>query len=149
MDAAAASAITASTTTFDGIEGLEWTPDGRILYASMSPNGSYDLWTMKPDGSDRQPLVVNAGANLNPHVSRAGRSVVYSSDRGTNLFQIWHTGIPGGSARQLTSEQVVLFRRIYRQMADGSSIMAPAGSGGSLSTAANASASPASSRRVR
>ncbi len=108
-DAAAASAITASRTTFDGIEGLEWTPDGRILYASMSPNGSYDLWTMKPDGSDRQPLVVNAGANLNPDVSRAGRSVVYSSDRGTNLFQIWHTGIPGGSARQLTSEEVGAF----------------------------------------
>ena len=63
-DSAAALAVTTGGTTFDGLDGLAWTPDGRILYASLSLNGSYDLWTMKPDGSDRQPLVVNAGANL-------------------------------------------------------------------------------------
>ncbi len=100
----AASVLTPSRTTFDGTYGVSWTPDGQIVYSSAA-TGTFDLWIMKADGSERRPLTANAAANLYPDVSRDGRTVVLTSDRESNVFQIWRIGIDGTGMRSLTRDE--------------------------------------------
>ena len=102
-DPSAASIVTPSRTTFDGRFGLSWTPGGEIVYSSAA-NGTYDLWIMKADGSGRRPIATEAGADVYPDVSRDGRTVVMTSDRGSGIFDIWQIGIDGSGIRPLTRE---------------------------------------------
>jgi Tol biopolymer transport system component len=46
---AAAREISAGAGTDDGVAGLAWTPDGRIVFAS-SASGNSDIWIMDADG---------------------------------------------------------------------------------------------------
>jgi Tol biopolymer transport system component len=103
-DPTAASVASSSRTTFDGKFGLSWTPGGAIVYSSAA-NGTYDLWIMNADGSGRRPIATEAGADLYPDVSRDGRTVVMSSDRGSSIFDIWQIAIDGSGIRPLTRAQ--------------------------------------------
>jgi len=98
-DARRASQIT--HTKFDGVEGLSWTPDGKIVYASGT-SGNLDLWMVEPTGTGQKQLTADAGNNSRPSVSYDGRYVVFMSDRtGTN--HIWRIDIDGSNATQLTN----------------------------------------------
>jgi hypothetical protein len=62
-----------------------WSPDGtRILYRRSVPgeNLSGDIWTMRADGTDQQPLVVTAGADERyPAAAPRSTRVAYTSNR--------------------------------------------------------------------
>jgi Tol biopolymer transport system component len=89
-----------TNTKFDGAEGISWTPDGKIIYASRA-SGNLDLWIFNANGTGQKQLTADAGNNSRPSVSFDGRYVVFVSDRtGTN--HIWRADIDGGNARQLT-----------------------------------------------
>src|SRR6266542_474983 len=82
---------------FDGYGGLEWTPDGRIVFTSFAGHNT-DLYSMNPDGSNRVQLTANAGQdNTDPIVSADGRHIVFTSNR-TGAPQIWKVSIEGGPA---------------------------------------------------
>ena len=88
-------------TKFDGVEGISWTPDGKIVYASGA-SGNLDLWMVEPTGTGQKQLTADAGNNSLPSVSSDGRYVVFMSDRtGTN--HIWRIDIDGSKATQLTN----------------------------------------------
>jgi Tol biopolymer transport system component len=100
-DARRASQVT--HTKFDGVEGISWTPDGKIVYASGA-SGKLDLWMVEPTGTGKQ-LTADAGNNSWPSVSPDGRYVVFVSDRtGTN--HVWRIDIDGSNATQLTNGQM-------------------------------------------
>src|SRR5262245_42144027 len=66
---------------FDCYAGLEWTPDGRIVFTSFAGHNT-DLYSMNPDGSNRVQLTANAGQdNTDPIVSADGRYIVFTSNR--------------------------------------------------------------------
>ena len=93
-----ASQLTSSK--FDGLGSISWTPDGKIVYDSAA-NGHLDLWMIDPNGSGQKQLTADAGNNSWPSVSPDGRYVVFVSDRGgTN--HIWRVNVDGSSALQLT-----------------------------------------------
>jgi len=86
---------------FDGYGGLEWTPDGRIVFTSFAGHNT-DLYSMNPDGSNRVQLTANAGQdNTDPIVSADGRYIVFTSNR-TGAPQIWRMDIDGRNQKQLT-----------------------------------------------
>ncbi|MEO8433715.1 MAG: protein kinase [Pyrinomonadaceae bacterium] len=97
-DAGRASQITYSK--FDGIDGISWTPDGKIVYVSGA-GGNLDLWMTGADGTGQKQLTADAGNNSQPSVSADGRYIVFVSDRsGTN--HVWRIDLDGSNARQLT-----------------------------------------------
>ena len=83
----------------DGAEGLSWTPDGKIVYASRA-SGNLDLWIVDADGTGQKQLTADAGNNSRPSISADGRYVVFVSDR-TGSNHIWRADIDGGNPRQL------------------------------------------------
>jgi len=90
-----------TTSKFDGSEGLSWTPDGKIVYASRASD-KLDLWIIKADGTAQKQLTTNSGNNRRPSVSSDGRYIVFTSDR-TGTDHIWRINIDGSDARQLTN----------------------------------------------
>src|SRR5262249_7174048 len=88
-----------TSSKYDGIEGISWTPDGKIVYASRS-DGTRGIWTIDPDGGEKKPL--STGSNdAWPSVSSDGRYIVFVSER-TGVPHIWRMNRDGSDLKQLT-----------------------------------------------
>ena len=86
---------------FDGVEGISWTPDDNIVYASGA-SGNLDLLMTDANGTGQKQVTSHAGNNSHPSVSPDGWYIVFISDRtGTN--HVWRIDIDGSNARQLTN----------------------------------------------
>jgi serine/threonine protein kinase len=85
---------------FDGVSGLSWTPDGRIVYSSIQ-GGTSDIWMVNSDGSNQKQLTRDTGNNEEPSVSGDGRYIVFSSDR-SGASHIWRIETDGGNPKELT-----------------------------------------------
>jgi len=101
-----ATQLSSGAGTQDGYFGLNWTPDGRILYASRA-SGAREVWIMNPDGSGRQQ--VTWGANLAffsaPTVCDDGHTLLYASGSYVDA-NVWKTDLNGGKPVPLTREGV-------------------------------------------
>lgn len=100
-DANRANRITSGANQIDGRDGLAWTADGKIIYASNA-SGNLDLWTMSADGSGQRQLTENSLINNHPAACADGRHIVFTSDR-AGTSNIWRMGADGSDAKQLTS----------------------------------------------
>ena len=86
----------------DGLHGLSWTPDGKIVYGSYVGN-SQTIWIMDADGGNQRQLTPAAGHVENwPTVTADGRYIVFHSTR-TGTLEIWRMDIDGGNPVPLTS----------------------------------------------
>jgi len=82
--------------------GISWTPDGRMVYHSMT-TGGLDLWIMNADGTGQKQLTSESGSNSFPSVSPNGQYIVFQSDR-TGEANIWRMDIDGGNPKLLTRD---------------------------------------------
>ncbi len=80
---------------------LDWTPDGRIVFAS-NESGLLDLWIMDANGRNRRQLTATAGLNNSPVVSNDGRFIVFISNR-TGARNVWRMEIDGSNPKRLTT----------------------------------------------
>ncbi len=101
-DAARARQITSGAGRFDGFYGVSWTPDGRIVYASVA-SGSWDIWSMNADGTGQRQLTVGSRSNYGPSVSADGRYIIFVSNRAGEHFNVWRMDLDGANPKQLTS----------------------------------------------
>ena len=85
---------------YDGLNGLAWTPDGRLVYVSNA-SGNLDLWIMNADGTQARQLTTDPSVDLWPAVSPDGRSVVFTSLR-AGSSSLWRMDIDGGNPQPLT-----------------------------------------------
>jgi Tol biopolymer transport system component/DNA-binding winged helix-turn-helix (wHTH) protein len=99
-DASRAAQITFSNS--DGVDGISWAPDGRILYTTEA-RGSSDIWMINADGTGQNQLTIDARDNLRPSVSPDGRYVVCASNR-TGDHCVWRVDIDGSNPKQLSNE---------------------------------------------
>jgi len=100
-DPARARQITTGVGKFDGYYGVAWTPDDRLVYASIA-SGSWDIWTMNADGTGARQLTVGARSNYGPSVSADGRYIVFVSNRAGGPFNVWRMDADGSNPKQLT-----------------------------------------------
>ncbi|MEQ1605080.1 MAG: winged helix-turn-helix domain-containing protein [Pyrinomonadaceae bacterium] len=93
--------ITFGNLSRDGILGMQWTPDGGLIYSSRV-FGSVDLWKSGPGELDRAQLTKEAGdVNGNPALAPDGKTLYFTSTR-TGSSQIWRMDMSGGSQTQIT-----------------------------------------------
>jgi serine/threonine protein kinase/Tol biopolymer transport system component len=85
---------------YQGLEGLAWTPDGRLLYSS-NESGNDDIWLMDADGGNHRQLTFDSHKDIQPSVSKDGRFVAFVSYR-SGLAHIWRMNSDGGEPVQLT-----------------------------------------------
>ena len=87
---------------FDGIGGVRYTGDGRIVFVSIE-NGNPDIWITNEDGTNRRQLTTDPAADESPVVSKDGRFIVFVSSR-TGAPHIWRMNFDGGELKQLTDK---------------------------------------------
>jgi serine/threonine protein kinase/Tol biopolymer transport system component len=88
----------------DGVHGLSWTPDGRIVYAASS-SGNSDIWIMNADGSNRVQLTTSRADDTLPIVTPDGKYIVFVSER-ENTRGLWRMDISGGDQRRISDHSV-------------------------------------------
>jgi Tol biopolymer transport system component len=64
-------------------------------------NGSFELWTMEADGSNRKQVTFNGRSNIEPSISPDGRYIVYASFEGRHPH-LWRINADGTNPKQLT-----------------------------------------------
>ena len=85
---------------YDGVQGIAWAPDGRLVYTSAA-SGNFDIWIMDADGGHRKQLTVDPAIDVLPDVTRDGRFIVFTSTR-SGAAQVWRMDIDGANPVQLT-----------------------------------------------
>jgi Tol biopolymer transport system component/DNA-binding winged helix-turn-helix (wHTH) protein len=85
----------------DGWGGLDWTPEGKLLYGAIIRE-SLTIWTMGADG-DNQKQLTSAG-HMDQYLSLPadGRYMVFETNRSGDS-EIWRANADGGDMRQLTT----------------------------------------------
>lgn len=84
----------------DGLLGLDWTPDHKIVYTSGNAQ-SESIWIMDADGSNRKALTPPGAIETVPSVTGDGRFIVFHSER-DDAKEIWRANIDGSDRKQLT-----------------------------------------------
>jgi Tol biopolymer transport system component len=106
--------ITAGAGTDDGVNGVAWTNDGRIVYAS-SNGGNLDIWIMEPSGGNRVQLTSTADDEQWPVATNDGKYIVFVSNRG-GPRTVYRMGVDGSAQTKLVGETVA-----YRPTVSGDS----------------------------
>ena len=108
-DLAGGKQITTGRSRGDGQQGIAWTPDGRIVFASLA-SGKPDIWISAADGSNARQLTSADGASVQPSVTKDGKYIVFQRFL-KDSAHIWRMGLDGSDPKQLTSRDVELSPR--------------------------------------
>jgi Tol biopolymer transport system component len=86
----------------DGIWGVSWLPDGRLVFGIGDLS---ELWVVDRDGSNRQQLTHVGKTATNPTSTPAGGTMVFQrrDNASTRFSEIWAIDIHGDNLRKLTS----------------------------------------------
>jgi Tol biopolymer transport system component len=85
----------------DGRYGVAWSADGRRIYFGGVTRDHREVWSMAPDGSDRQQLPVD-GQSISPAFSPDGTFIAFFGDRGGEPG-IWRASPAGTDMRLLAA----------------------------------------------
>jgi Tol biopolymer transport system component len=94
-----AAPLVATSENIDGANGLTWTADGNIVYASEGSD-ERDLWRISPDGGSRERLTTGRSDVL-PSASPDGRYIVFVSTR-AGQPNLWRVNADGSAPTPLT-----------------------------------------------
>jgi predicted ATPase/DNA-binding winged helix-turn-helix (wHTH) protein/Tol biopolymer transport system component len=85
----------------DGLWGLDFTPDGKLIYVNSDTKSQF-ISEMNADGSSSKPLTAPGVIDSQLSVSNDGRYIIFQSNRTGDHFNIWRMNIDGGNPKQLT-----------------------------------------------
>lgn len=87
----------------DGVGGIAWTADRRIIYVS-SFSGTMQIWSLGADGGEAKAVGPEGeAAQMNPSVCGNGRFVVFNSGPGPAGRHVWRMELDGSRPVQLTA----------------------------------------------
>lgn len=84
-----------------GWNGLDWTPDGKILFTGAKDQGRV-IYAMDADGSNLKQLTSAGFFDQRLSVTTDGRFIVFQSDR-SGEPEIWRANSDGSDLQQLTT----------------------------------------------
>lgn len=102
---AASQQLTRGVAASDGVGGVAWTPDGRLVYSS-SAAGSVDLWIANADGTGARPLTSDDRIDVHPVVVPDGSAVLYLSSS-NGRAEIRSLRLDGSSMRTLATAPMI------------------------------------------
>lgn len=112
LEAVRESARQITSSNYDGIDGLAWMKDGRLIYTTLT-NGAQTLWTIDAGKGAQAQLSEGMSNSRSPAVSPDGRYIVYAS-RSASGQHLWKADADGSHRLQLT-----------RGVQDGSPVFSP------------------------
>jgi Tol biopolymer transport system component len=89
-----------TSSKIDGLHGLDFAPDGRIVYTSRD-GGEGGLWITSADAGERSPLAAGEGEIRAPLVTRSGQ--VFYLARTRSAVEIRRLALDGSSPRVVAS----------------------------------------------
>ena len=94
-------AVQITSGRMDGMGGLAWTTDGRIVYQG-NVGDTYQIWMVNADGSAAHQVTNDNYFHTKPTVCESGRSIVFESDPGgtPHLFKM---DLDGHNLTQITN----------------------------------------------
>jgi Tol biopolymer transport system component len=102
---APAEELTRGVGSSDGLDGVAWTRDHRIVYAS-SAAGTVDLWIANADGSSPRQLTNDEGAESHPIVTADGATIVYVTHV-HGQCELWRMNLDGAQRRQVAAAPII------------------------------------------
>jgi TolB protein len=86
----------------------DWSPDGHWLVTVSdrhpTPGSGYQLYVMRPDGTNERRLTEGGGLNVHPRFSADSRRIAYlHQEHGT--YSLWVANIDGTNRRQVLAEE--------------------------------------------
>jgi len=85
----------------DGMNGLAWTTDGRIVYQG-NIGDTYQIWMVNADGSGAHQLTNDRYFHTQPTVCESGRSIVFESDP-SGVHHLFKMDLDGNNLTQITN----------------------------------------------
>ncbi len=86
----------------DGIRGLAWMKDGKIIFSAVTDTIA-DLYAINADGTNRVRLTANDGqGDTYPTATADGLNIVFTSHRGGDGRRIWRMNADGRDQKQIT-----------------------------------------------
>jgi serine/threonine protein kinase len=80
--------------------GVNWTPDGRILYGSTI-GGNVDIWMSDADGSHKRQLTSDPNFDSESCLTAGGNKIVFASNRNNGNWNLWTMNLDGSNQKQL------------------------------------------------
>jgi Tol biopolymer transport system component/predicted Ser/Thr protein kinase len=99
-----------------------WAPNNQILYSS-NKTGNYNLWMVPASGGASTQITKGAGPDNIMAISRDGSKLLYRQQQ--VLSHIWIGGTDGSNVRQLTFDDIFLWRVAFSP--DGKEIVFASG----------------------
>ncbi|MBS1794514.1 MAG: PD40 domain-containing protein [Acidobacteria bacterium] len=88
----------------DGLWGLDFSPDGRLIYTNSDMDAQI-ISAMNADGSGQKNLTASGYVDSALTVSADGRYIVFHSNRGGKGMDIWRMDADGGNLKRLTFDE--------------------------------------------
>ncbi len=101
-DISSARQLTFGSSGNEGWYGIDWTPDGKIIYTARTDQ-SLTLWAVDADGTNAKQLTPAGFLDEKPSVTADGKYIVFQSNR-SGSTQVWRMNANGDELRQLTFE---------------------------------------------
>ncbi len=116
--------------TFDDVVGGRpvWTPDGRFIVFPSQRAGSMTLWKVPLAGGEPQPVLLSAGEDTDPEISRDGRRLIYANAR--NSYIVMLTDPATGQRKELHESRSALVDPSFSPRGDQILFFGFAGGGG-------------------
>jgi eukaryotic-like serine/threonine-protein kinase len=92
--------ITNDAVSQNGYLGLDWTPDGKIVYTSLA-NGHQNIWVINADGGQSRQITNTDDNHSSPSVSNDGKYIVFDSSR-SGPGRIWRIDTDGANLMEMT-----------------------------------------------
>jgi eukaryotic-like serine/threonine-protein kinase len=102
---APAEELTRGVGSSDGLGGVAWTHDHRIVYASAAA-GTVDLWIANADGSSARQLTNDEGTEAHPIVTADGGTIVFWS-RSRGECTIWRMSLDGSQRQRVAGAPAI------------------------------------------
>lgn len=100
-DLANARQLTFGSSGHEGWHGIDWSPDGRIIYTARVDQ-SLTLWSTDTSGENPKQLTSAGFLDQRPSMTPDGKYIVFQSNR-SGATEIWRVNPDGSDLRQITS----------------------------------------------